>query len=335
MRKGSFLDGAQPVRMLKTSTRLLQLLTLLQTRRSWTGAQLAGELDVTTRTVRNDVERLRELGYPVSASPGVEGGYRLGAGAELPPLLLAEDEAVAVAIGLASAAAGALGGIEETSLRALAKLEQVMPARVRRRVQSVQRSVVAMPRLAPTVDTRALTTIAAACRDNERLSFDYRSHAGDDTRRDAEPHRVVHDGRRWYLVAWDRNRADWRTFRVDRISLRAPTGSRFVPRPPPDGDVVAHVSRGVEQATWGFRARVRVHAPAAEMARRLPASVAVEPLGERACIVRVGSDSPEMLATYLAMLGADFEVLDPPELRPHLRALGRRLMRAAKTPGRA
>lgn len=318
--------------MLKTSTRLLQLLTLLQVRRSWTGPELSRELEVTTRTVRNDVERLRELGYPVQASPGVEGGYRLGAGAELPPLLLDQDEAVAVAIGLSTAVAAGLRGIEETSLRALGKLEQVMPTRVRRRFQSVQRAIVAVPRLGPSVDTRVLTTIAAACRDNERLRFDYRSHDGTDSARDTEPHRVVHDGRRWYLVAWDRERADWRTFRVDRMSLRAPVGPRFVPRPPPDGDVVAHLSRGVERATWNFRATLRVHAPAADVARRVPAAVAIEAIDEQTCVARVGSDSPEMLAPYLGMLGADFEVLEPPALRRHLRALGERYLRAGEKP---
>jgi predicted DNA-binding transcriptional regulator YafY len=320
--------------MLKTSTRLLQLLTLLQIRRSWAGAQLAQELDVTTRTVRNDVERLRELGYPIQASPGVDGGYRLGSGAELPPLLLDDEEAVAVAVGLTCAATGAITGIEESSLRALAKLEQVMPARVRRRCQTVQRAVATVPRPVAAIDARTLTTIAGACRDHERLRFDYRSHTGVASLRDTEPHRVVHDGRRWYLSAWDRARGDWRTFRVDRLSLRTPAGPRFVPRPPPDGDVIAHVARGVDQATWLFRARVRVEASARELARRLPASVDVEPIDEGSCVAHVGADSPEILTQYLAMLGADFEVIDAPELRRHVRALGERLLRAAGATGR-
>jgi predicted DNA-binding transcriptional regulator YafY len=316
--------------MLKTSTRLLQLLACLQTRRSWSGAELAQELDVTTRTVRNDVERLRDLGYPVYASPGVEGGYRLGPGADLPPLLLDDEEAVAVAVGLSSATSGAVTGIEEASLRALAKLEQVMPARVRHRFQTVQRAVVAMPRPAAPVDSRTLTTIAAACRDNERLRFEYRSHGGDRSLRDTEPHRIVHDGRRWYLVAWDRERNDWRTFRVDRLGLRSPVGPRFVPRPPPDGDVTKHVARGVQQATWQFRATVRVHMPAAKLARRVPEAVAIEPIDDHTCLAHVGSASPDTLVHYLGMLGADLEVVDPPQLRDHLRALGERLLRAAK-----
>jgi|KBSSwiStaDraftv2_1062776.scaffolds.fasta_scaffold275452_2 predicted DNA-binding transcriptional regulator YafY len=320
--------------MLKTSTRLLQLLTLLQTRRSWAGAELAQELDVTSRTVRNDVERLRELGYPIHASPGVEGGYRLGAGADLPPLLLNDEEAVAVAVGLASAATGAITGIEESSLRALAKIEQVMPARVRQRCQTVQRTVATLPRAAAAIDAGTLTTIAAACRDNQRLRFDYRSHAGASSVRDTEPHRVVHDGRRWYLSAWDRDRGDWRTFRIDRLALKLPAGPRFVPRPPPDGGVIAHVARGIDQATWQYRARVRVHAPAPALSRRLPASVTVEPIDDSTCIAHVGADSPEILTQYLAMLGADFDVVGAPELRRHLRALGKRLLRAAKAPSR-
>jgi predicted DNA-binding transcriptional regulator YafY len=315
--------------MLKTSSRLLRLLALLQTRRSWGGTALARELEVTTRTVRNDIERLRELGYPIDASPGVEGGYRLRPGADLPPLLLDDDEAVAVAVGLANAATGAITGIQESSLRALAKLEQVMPARVRRRCETVQRAVVTIPRPVAPIDTRTLTTLAAACRDSERLRFDYRDHGGANSLRDTEPHRVVHDGRRWYLSAWDRDRADWRIFRVDRLSLRMPVGPRFIPRPPPDGDVVAHVTRGIAQAPWAFRARVRVHAPAAEISRRLPPAVEVEPVDSTTCTARVGADSAEILAQYLGMLGADFDVLDAPALRPHLRALGQRLLRAS------
>jgi predicted DNA-binding transcriptional regulator YafY len=320
--------------MLKTSTRLLQLLTLLQARRSWTSAELARELDVTTRTVRNDVDRLRQLGYPIHASPGVEGGYRLGAGADLPPLLLNDEEAVAVAVGLAGAATGAITGIEESSLRALAKLEQVMPARVRQRCQTVQQAVATLPRTAAAIDARTLTTIAAACRDNECLRFDYRSHTGASSLRDTEPHRVVHDGRRWYLSAWDRDRGDWRTFRIDRLTPRTPVGPRFVPRPPPDGGVIAHVARGIEQATWLYRARVRVHAPAAQLSRRLPASVTVEPVDDSTCLAHVGADSPDILAQYLTMLGADFDVVGAPELRRHLRALGERLLRAAGAPPR-
>ena len=316
--------------MLKTSTRLLQLLTLLQTRRSWAGAALAQELDVTTRTVRNDVERLRELGYPVAASPGVEGGYRLGAGADLPPLLLNDEEAVAVAVGLSSAATGAITGIEESSLRALAKLEQVMPARVRQRCQTVQQAVVAVPRAAAAIDARTLTTIAAACRDNERLRFDYRSHAGAGSLRDTEPHRVVHDGRRWYLSAWDRDRGDWRTFRVDRLT-RPHASGRFQPRELPAEDAATFVSRSLRARPNRYEARLTLHASAEEMRKRAPRYVGpFEPLGEDRCEYRTGDDNLDWLAARLTMLGVEFEVHEPPELIEHLQALAARLARAAQ-----
>ena len=197
--------------MLPTSARLLRLLGLLQTHRDWTGPQLAERLAVSTRTVRNDVEKLRSLGYPVHSTTGVSGGYRLGPGAALPPLLLDDDEAVAVAVGLRSAAGGTVAGIEETSLRALAKLEQVLPSRLRHRVSALARAVVALPGTGPAVDADVLTAIAAAVRAHERLRFDYADHGGATSRRDTEPHRLVHTGRRWYLVAWDVTRADWRT----------------------------------------------------------------------------------------------------------------------------
>jgi predicted DNA-binding transcriptional regulator YafY len=323
---------------MKTSTRLLHLLTLLQRRRAWTGGELAREMEVTTRTVRNDVARLRDLGYPVHASPGVEGGYRLGGGAELPPLLLDNDEAVAVAIGLATAAAGAVSGIEETSLRALTKLDQLMPGRVRRRFQALQQAMLAMPRAGPTVDAVALTTIAAACGDHECLRFDYRSFGGEASLRDTEPHRLAHDGRRWYLVAWDRDRAAWRTFRVDRLTLRGHPGPRFAPRPPPDEDLALHVARGVQQATWHLRVTVRVFAPAAELRRRLPIGIQVEEDGPDTSLAHVGSEHPVMLAGYLGMLGFDFRLLPTPglppkaarELRRELRALAARCARAGK-----
>jgi predicted DNA-binding transcriptional regulator YafY len=314
---------------MKTSTRLLRLLSLLQGRRDWSGPQLAEELDVTTRTVRNDVERIRQLGYPVNASPGVAGGYRLGAGSELPPLLLDQREAIAVAVGLRAAAAGAVAGVESVALAALAKLEQVMPARVRRRVRNLQQAMVTTPWPATAPDPDTLSAIAAACAEHDRLRFGYRSHDGATTTRATEPHRLVHDGRRWYLVAWDNDRSDWRTFRVDRIAPDPIAGPRFVPRPPPAADVVRHLVRGVQQATWRARARVKVHMPASELSKRLPAAVTVEAAGDNACIASVGADSLSVLAPYLGMLGADFEVIDPPALRAELRALARRYLRAA------
>jgi predicted DNA-binding transcriptional regulator YafY len=313
---------------MSTSARLLRLLSLLQARRDWSGPELADRLGVTTRTIRNDVQRLRALGYPVHATPGVAGGYRLGAGAALPPLLLDDDEAVAVAVGLRTAAGGTVTGIQETSVRALAKLEQVLPSRLRHQVNALQTATVEIPAPGPTVDPAVLTAIAGACRDHQRLRFDYRGHDGSASLRTVEPHRLVHERGRWYLVAWDADRQDWRTFRADRVRPRAPTGPRFTPREPPGGDLETYLLRGVGAATWRYRARVRVHAPAAAVAGRVPPAVLVEAVDDRSCIVSAGSDTPHMLALYLGMLDADFEVDEPPELVERLRTLANRYRRA-------
>ena len=315
--------------MLETSARLLRLLSLLQARRDWTSTELATRLGVTTRTIRNDVGRLRGLGYPVDARPGVAGGYRLGAGATLPPLLLDDDEAVAVAIGLRTAANGSIAGIEETSVRALAKLQQVLPSRLRRKVSAFQSYALPVPSGGPQADPDVLTVLASACRDHERLRFDYQAHSGAASRRSVEPYRLVNDRRRWYLVAWDVDRDAWRTFRVDRIEPRTPSGPRFTPRAlPPDREIAAQVARGAFEATWRYRARVIVHASAAYVRGRLPIPIEVESLGKDRCAFEPGSDDPEMLALYLGMLGADFEIVDAPELVDALRKLTRRYQRA-------
>lgn len=293
------------------SARLLRLLSLLQTPRDWTGTELAERLEVSTRTVRNDIERLRGLGYPVHATRGVVGGYRLEAGAVLPPLLLDDDEAIAVAVGLRTAAGGAVGGIEETSLRALSKLEQVMPSRLRRKVNALQTFTVLVPRddRESTVDPNVLTTLASACRDHARLRFAYKDRERATSHREVEPYRLVNWGRRWYLVAWDLERADWRTFRVDRLSIRLPLGLPFAPRPLPDDDVAAFVARGVAESAWRFRTRVVVHEAADVMADRIGRWVGtIEPIDADTCVVDVGADSVETLAVYLGMLGADFTV---------------------------
>jgi predicted DNA-binding transcriptional regulator YafY len=317
--------------MLETSARLLKLLSLLQTPRDWTGSELADRLDVTTRTVRNDVERLRELGYPVHATRGAVGGYRLGAGAAMPPLLLDDEEAVAVAVGLRSGASGSIEGIEEASLRALSKLEQVLPSRLRHRLGALQAYTVAVAPLpaGPRVTPDVLSAIVAACRDRERLRFDYRSHDGSASRRDIEPYRLVNWGRRWYLVGWDVERVDWRTFRVDRVEPLTPTGPRFAPRPLPDEDIARYVSRGVGAATWRYQARVTVHASAATVAERLPAAVGpVVAIDEETCELTTGSDNVEMLAVWLGLLGTDFDVHDAPELVEQLRIVADRYRRA-------
>ncbi|MFB7512981.1 helix-turn-helix transcriptional regulator [Streptomyces sp. NPDC056144] len=312
--------------MLETSARLLRLLSLLQTPRDWTGTELAERLTVSTRTVRNDVERLRQLGYPVHGTRGAVGGYRLGAGAALPPLLLDDEEAVAVAIGLRTAAGGTITGVEETSLRALTKLEQVLPARLRRRVDALKQYAETVPQddPGPRVDADTLSTLAAACRDHERLRFDYRSHNGSESRREAEPYRLVNWGRRWYLVAFDVERDDWRTFRVDRLRPRTPTGPRFTPRDLPE-EAVDQVRRGVSSAAWRHRAHVVVHTPAERLAERInPAIGTITAVDDTHCLLDTGADSIEALAVHLGLLGADFTVTEPPELVDLVRTLADR-----------
>ena len=317
--------------MLETSARLLTLLSLLQARRDWTGPELAERLEVGVRTVRRDVDRLRRLGYPVQATPGVAGGYRLGAGASLPPLLLDEEEAVAVAVGLRAAASGGVAGIEETSVRAMAKLEQVLPSRLRRRVNAVGSATVPYPRYGPVVDPEVLAVIAAGCRDEERLRFRYRNHDGKASRRMVEPHRLVHTGRRWYLVAWDADREDWRTFRVDRIDPPLSTDRRFAPRDPPAKDIAAYVSRAVSSARDRYQARVILHAPLAEVAGRVPHEAGtLEAIDEQTCLLLTGSDWLGGLAVYVADIGVDFEILEPPEFTTRVRELADRFGRAAR-----
>jgi predicted DNA-binding transcriptional regulator YafY len=311
--------------MVDTSARLLRLLSLLQSRRDWTGPALAERLGVTTRTIRNDIERLRSLGYPVHATPGVAGGYRLGAGAALPPLLLDDEEAVAVAVGLRTA--NTVTGIEETAVRALVKLEQVLPSRLRRQVDALHSVTVQVPGQQPRVATDTLTTLAAVCRDHQRLRFDYTGHDGGQSRRTVEPYRLAHARGRWYLVAFDLDRQDWRTFRVDRMTLKTPTGPRFTPREPP-ADAAAFVAQGLATAIWRYRARVNVHAPAEQLVQRLPPGVDVVEATDEGCVVAVGSDTPHMLAVYIGLMDADFEVTEPPELVAELRKLADRYARA-------
>ncbi|MFJ3637486.1 helix-turn-helix transcriptional regulator [Streptomyces sp. NPDC090112] len=315
-----------------TSARLLRLLSLLQTRREWSGPELAERLGVTPRTVRRDVDRLRELGYPVNATPGTGGGYRLGAGAELPPLLLDDDEAVAAAVGLRTAAGNGVEGIGEASVRALAKLEQVLPSRLRRRISALNEFTVPMLRRAQrsTVDASVLSGLAAVCRDAERLRFDYRDHDGNSTRRTVEPHRLVCTERRWYLVAWDLDRDGWRTFRADRIEPRPPHGPRFVPRPPPAEDLAAYVSRGVSQRVYAAQAVVRLRMSAHEAAQVVgPSDGVLEPVDDRSCLLRTGAANLDVLVIHIMLLGCEFEVVEPPELTDRIRAardlLGRAL----------
>jgi predicted DNA-binding transcriptional regulator YafY len=315
--------------MLDTSARLLRVLTLLQSRRDWRGDELAERLEVTTRTVRKDVERLRSLGYQVEARPGAAGGYRLGAGGSLPPLLLDDDEAVAIAVGLRAGAGGTIAGLEDASMRALLKLEQVLPARMRHRVGAF-RTALTVPTRSATVDPETLTTVAAAARDGETLRFDYTGHDRETRRRHAEPHRLVHHRGRWYLVAWDLDRDDWRTFRVDRLRPRTPNGPRFSDRPlPSDAEIIHALEKQVGEATWQVRARVIVHATAEHVRTRIPIPVSVEELEGDRCMFEPGSDDVDRLAQWLCLLDADFEVVDSDPLRDALTRLAARLRRAA------
>jgi predicted DNA-binding transcriptional regulator YafY len=316
--------------MVETSARLLRLLTLLEIKPDWTGAELAQRLEVTPRTLRRDVAKLRSLGYPVYAEPGVAGGYRLGAGAALPPLLLDDDEAVAVALSLRTAAGHAISGVGEASLRALAKLEQVLPARLRERTAAISQATVPLAGVAPSVNAETLTTIAGACRNCERLAFSYRRSPDSDlTDRLVEPHRLVQAGYRWYLVARDLARDDWRTYRADRIEAPRLTGVRFVPRDAPDA--AAFVARSVSTAPYRYQARVLVHASAQAVADLVPPTVAtVEPAGQDGCILTSGSDSLDGLAFHLASMGPDFTVLEPPELADRMRQLAGRMAAASE-----
>jgi predicted DNA-binding transcriptional regulator YafY len=309
--------------MRETSARLLKLLSLLQAHRDWSGAELADRLGVAQRTVRRDVDRLRGLGYPVHATQG-SAGYRLGAGAALPPLLLDDDEAVAVAIGLRTATASLVAGIEETSLRALAKLEQVLPSRLRYRVSTLQQATVRVAAGGPQVDPDTLLAISEAIRRRERLRFDYGSSL-----RTVEPHSVVNFGRHWYLVAWDIDRDDWRNFRVDRLTPRTPTGPRFRQREAPDGDVAAYLSRRLSTGPWPATATVTMHLPAEQVAQRVwPGMGVVQPLSDRECLLHLGAPSFGDLAWMVTANGIDFTASGPPEFVAALRALGERCLRA-------
>ncbi|MGP3956182.1 helix-turn-helix transcriptional regulator [Nonomuraea sp. 3N208] len=306
------------------AARLLRLLSLLQSRTDWPGPELADRLGVSTRTIRSDIERLRDLGYPVSATSGTAGGYRLGPGARLPPLLLDDDEAVAVAVGLRTAAAQTVGGIEETSLRALAKLEQVLPARLRPRLAALTAYTVPVPvGSGPAVDSDVLATLATACRDRRRLRFDYRDHDGNATVRDTEPHRLVSTGRRWYLVAWDVGRDDWRTFRIDRLTPRTPMGPSFPGRWMPPGDAIDFVTKGVASTLGPCRTVATVNAPAAAVSERVPPVARVEHLDDDRCLLHIGAATPLTLAVYLAALGLPFTVDGPAELLEALRQVAR------------
>ena len=315
--------------MAETTERVLRLLSLLQSRAVWTGPELAERLGVTTRSVRRDVERLRTLGYPVNATQGAGGGYQLGAGRALPPLLLDDEEVVAVAVSLRMAAGGTVAGASEAALRTLAKLDQVMPPRLRGEVRAIQEATELLPGAAVEVDGEVLQRLARACRDTVRVRFGYDALGAARTDRTVEPVRLVATGRRWYLLAWDVDRDDWRVFRLDRMHDVVPTTWRFRPREHPDP--AAHVQRAVSTAPYAVQARVRVLAPADRIRERLPAAAGtVTPLTGTTCLLETGSDHPTALAVHLGWLGEEFEVLEPPELVAAVAETGDRLLRAAR-----
>ncbi|MCM3883893.1 WYL domain-containing protein [Frankia sp. R82] len=369
-----------------TTERVLRLLALLQRRPSWTAAELAAELAVTDRSVRRDVERLRALGYPVHASAGVGGGYQLGAGTRLPPLLFDDDEAIATAVSLRLAAGGTVAGAGEAALRALAKLDQVMPPRLRAEIHAVHAATDTLLGPGIEIDADVLVTLARACRDAVRVRFHYAGRnadrtsrsdasrgADDDAGHDAtggnrtgvgaglrertvEPVRLVATSRRWYLMAWDVDRADWRTFRLDRMREVTATTWRFRPREHPDP--VAHVQRAVTEAPYRHLARVRLHATAEQVRALVPPQVGrIEPDTDRTdgggtdieaeddgsngtagpdgwCILVVGGDDLDWLVVRIAGLGFDTEILAPPELREAATRLARRLTSMATTADR-
>ncbi|MGC4953050.1 helix-turn-helix transcriptional regulator [Actinomadura citrea] len=317
------------------SGRLLQMLSLLQTPREWSGTELAERLGVTARTIRRDIDRLRDLGYPVHATHGNTGGYRLTAGAAMPPLLLDDDEATAIAIGLRSAAAGAVSGIEDTSLRALAKLEQVLPHRLRHRVAALTEAAVPLPPqdgAPPAADPAVLALLAAACLTREKVRFTYTAADGSGTRRLAQPHRLVTAGRRWYLVAHDEDRAAWRTFRADRVTDPHRTGVRGPElRLPGGADAASWAMDTLAGGSGTIRARLLLHAPVQEAAEHVTAWQGVlEPADDRTCLLHTRSDSMRFLAYRVTLLPIDYTLLDPPELADHLAVIADRATRAIR-----
>jgi predicted DNA-binding transcriptional regulator YafY len=313
------------------SGRLLQLLSLLQTPREWPGPELAGRLGVTPRTIRRDIDRLRELGYPVHATQGNIGGYRLTAGTVMPPLLVDDEEAIAIAVGLRTAATSAVTGIEDTSLRALAKLERLLPQRLRHRVTALTHAAVTLPPPdGPATDADTLAVLAAACLAREKVRFTYTKAHGETGGRLAEPHRLVASGRLWYLVAHDDHRAAWRSFRVDRISGVRRTGIRVPARELPGGvDTLTWVSSAMPDRT--ARARLLLHVPAGRAAALVPGwQGTLEPVDDDSCLLHTHPGSAAELAGRIARLPIDYTLHGPPEVAARLRALTERATRALR-----
>jgi len=325
LRTGSVRRIADTRKHMDTAERLLKLLGLLEGRIDWTAQQLGRRLEVTTRTIRRDITRLRDLGYPVEAVAGPGGGYRLGAGGKLPPLLLDDDEALAVALGLRVSATTAVGGLEDSSLSALSKLEHVLPARLRSRLEDISDATTSMLGVSrPEVEHSTLALVASTIRRGERLRLGYTDNEGTRTERHIEPVRLVHTGRHWYLVAFDLDRDDWRTFRLDRVAEPVDTGMKAARRSGPDP--VELVQRGITVDVWRYPASILLHASAQRAQYEISPRVGtVEPIDERTCRLTIGADEMGWLARYLVNLSMDFEVESPEELRAELFTLGREL----------
>nr|WP_157489029.1 YafY family protein [Pseudofrankia sp. DC12] len=329
-------DGRAGVPGASPSTRMLRLLALLQTHRYWPGAELAERLAVSARTLRRDVERLRELGYPVRASRGVAGGYQLKAGAAVPPLLLDDDEAVAIMVGLRAAVTGSVAGIEEAAVRALAKVIQVIPLRLRHRADALGAYTVPVAAAGPRVDAALLTALALAARADEQVRFGYTDREGTASRRRVEPHRLVSLGGRWYLVGFDVDRDDWRTFRLDRIAGPPATGPRFRPRELPGGDAAAFVRAAVRSgpSRTHHQVEVLVNAPVEAVARVIGRWGTAEPAGDAEpgrCRLRMTADDLAWPVLILTQVGAPFTVVGPAVFAEHVRAVGRLFAAASRS----
>ncbi|GGT48960.1 helix-turn-helix transcriptional regulator [Actinomadura citrea] len=313
--------------MANTSSRTLTLLSLLQSHRHWSGADLADRLGISERTLRRDVDRLRELGYPVRASRGTDGGYQLAPGAVLPPLLLDDEEGVALAVGMGNAAQSGIADVEEAAVRALTKVMQVLPPRLRARVNALRAMTVSATPTGPVVPADVLTAIAQACRDQERLCFQYTARGGSQTEREVEPHRLVALGGRWYLAAYDLARHDWRSFRLDRLTRPRSTGAGFRQRPLPGGDAAAFV-RASAQVPTAHTVVALVHAPAEQIRRMVGQWGRIEPVGQDRCRLTMVSTSLDWPTQALGNVGAAFDVIEPPEFVDHLRDWGTRFLDA-------
>ncbi|MGQ0849981.1 MAG: helix-turn-helix transcriptional regulator [Actinomycetota bacterium] len=307
---------------------MLKLLSLLQARPNWTGDELASRLNVTSRTLRRDVTRLRGLGYPVEALSGPAGGYQLAPGGALPPLLFDDDEAVAVALSLRKSARGGVPGFEDAAVAALAKIAQVLPHRLNDQIASLEESTVGIGTgraPGPPVDSQTLVLVAQACRRRERLRFAYTGAEGAQSDRHVEPYQLVHAARRWYLVARDRDRDAWRTFRVDRITRPQLTGLRYSLESPPDARGL--VAEGLAVAVYKLQARVLLKVPYEQAAGLVSPTIGIVERRRGGALLRIGADDAAWVAAYLAGLGCQFRILDPPELKEAVAALGARLIK--------